>query len=81
LTIEATPTSIGGFGLKIMAKAVLSERDSGGHGEEGQPTSRSVLEIFPAWMQLYLRGIIYNNKVNDEAMDWIQSSLNRLSSC
>ena len=28
---------------------------------------------FPSWVQSYLRGIIHNNKVNDEATVWIQN--------
>ena len=35
--------------------------------------SKNVLEVFPAWMQSYLRGIIHNNRVTDEATVWIQS--------
>jgi hypothetical protein len=35
--------------------------------------SKSVLGIFPAWMQSHLRGIVHNNEVNDEAMVWIQN--------
>ena len=35
--------------------------------------SKSVLEIFPAWMESCLRGIIHNNKVADEATVWIQN--------
>lgn len=69
-----------------MAKAVLFGRYPGGHGvvlvlggrglrlgNKGRQMSKSVLGIFPAWMQSYLRGIVHNNKVNDEAMVWIQN--------
>ncbi len=35
--------------------------------------SKSVLEFFPTWLQLYLRGIVQNHKGNDEATGWIQN--------
>src|SRR5262245_20264747 len=35
--------------------------------------SKSVLEIFPAWMQSYMRGIVRSRKLNDEVTIWIQN--------
>jgi len=35
--------------------------------------SKNVLEVFPAWMQSYLRGIIHDNRITDEATVWIQN--------
>jgi hypothetical protein len=35
--------------------------------------SKSVREFSPTWMQSYLRGIVHNQKVNDEATVWIQN--------
>jgi hypothetical protein len=35
--------------------------------------SKNALEIFPTWMQAYLRETVQNHKVIDEATVWIQN--------